>query len=183
MTGPEIPVSGQAVRPETFTAEEIAYRARALAQAHPLSALAKRFVDRVVGEQRLSQPSPEVGIWAGAAILNGYCLRRVEESAAGMDPQLDEAYQPEIEELDEAARVIAIDLRGDDAAQHLLGEVDRTVEGLDRIIASEVSKRLDHWSEDLDAEARAELEEYLTWWVIKGYAVRVAETTAAAKAQ
>jgi len=168
-------------RAEPYTAEEIAYRARALAQTHPLSPLAKKFVDRVVGEQRLAQPSPEVGIWAGAAVLNGYCLRRVEEAIAGVafDPETD--YQPAIEHLDEAARLIATDLRGDDAAQHLLGDVDRTVEGLDRIIASEVSKRLDHWSEDLDAEARAELEEYLTWWVLKGYAVRVAETPAETK--
>jgi len=171
-----------AARAEPYTAEEIAYRARALSQAHPLSSLAKRFVDRVVGEQRMAQPSPEVGVWAGAAVQVGYCLRRVEEAVAGVEFEVDdEAAQADMEELDEATRLIASDLRGEDPSSHLVIDVERTVEGLDRIIGTEVKKRLDHWSEDLDADSRAELEEYLTWWVIKGYAVRVAETTAQAR--
>ena len=69
----------------TLSPEDLTYRARALAQAHPLTGLAQRFINRAVGEQRTSQPIPEIGIWAGAALINGYCLRRVEENDAGLD--------------------------------------------------------------------------------------------------
>lgn len=180
----------------SFSAEELAYRSRALAQAHPLTVLAKRYVDRAVAEQRTSQPLPEIGIWAGAGLIGGYCLRRVEESDAGLDPvppgrvskdrpsdersgderpgEPDQA--EELADLDRAAVDIAADLRSDSAGRWLLGEDARTVEALDRLIASEVSRRLDHWRETIDDSVWAELEEYLTWWVVKGYALRVAET-------
>ena len=42
----------------SLNAEDLAYRARALAQAHPLTALARRYVDRSVADQRTSQPVP-----------------------------------------------------------------------------------------------------------------------------
>jgi hypothetical protein len=161
-------------------AEELSYRARALAQAHPLTPLAKRYVDRAVEEQRTSQPMAEIGMWAGAALLGGYCLRRVEEAEAGLDLAPSEESEPELEELDEASTRIAADLRSDDAAKHLLSDDDRVIEALDRIIASEVSRRLDNWKDDLDQAAWGELEEYLTWYVVKGYALRVAETVTGA---
>lgn len=164
----------------TYTAEELAYRARALAQAHPLTPLAKRFIDEAVATQRTSQPIPEVGIWAGAATIAGYCLRRVEEVEAGMELEPDDEVQPDLEQLDEAATGIAAALRTDEAATHLLGDEERTVEALDRIIASEVTRRLDHWRDDIDDKAWDELSEYLTWWVVKGYALRAAETASGA---
>jgi len=160
----------------TFTAEDLAYRSRALAQAHPLTPLAKRFIDEAVAAQRTSQPIPEIGIWAGAAAITGYCLRRVEEVEAGLDLVFDSEQQPELPNLEEAATNIAAELRTERGGGHLLGEEERTVEALDRIIASEVSRRLDHWKDDIDEKAWGELEEYLTWWVVKGYALRVAET-------
>jgi hypothetical protein len=161
-------------------AEELSYRARALAQAHPLTPLAKQFIDRAVEEQRSSQPMAEIGMWAGAALLNGYCLRRVEETEAGLDLAPADDAQPELDELDEASGRIAADLRTEDAAKHVLGNDDRVVEALDRIIASEVSRRIDNWKDDLDQAAWGELEEYLTWYVVKGYALRVAETATGA---
>ncbi|MGQ0743032.1 MAG: hypothetical protein ACT4OS_01570 [Acidimicrobiales bacterium] len=208
-------------RAEPYTAEEIAYRARALAQTHPLSPRAKALVDRVVREQQTAQPTAEVGRWAGAAMLTGYCLRRVEEAVSGRDSatapgsgeQARPAYprpadpspgdpgsgdglappdggssaaagfEPEDFDLDglaAAARIVADELGGDGPIRHSLVDIDRTIEGLDRIIASEVAKRLDHWETELEADARAELEEYLTWWVVNGYAVRVAEMAGAA---
>ena len=161
-------------------AEELSYRARALAQAHPLTPLAKRYIDRAVEEQRTSQPMVEISMWAGAALLSGYCLRRVEETEAGLDLAPAEESQPELEQLDEASAQIAADLRSEDAAKHLLSDDDRVIDALDRIIASEVSRRLDNWKDDVDQTAWAELEEYLTWYVVKGYALRVAETVTGA---
>jgi len=160
-----------------LTAEELSYRARALAQAHPLTALAKRYLDRAVAQQRLNQPIPEIGIWAGASLLNGYCLRCVEEN--DVDIQLvtsgDPAVFPDLDELDEVATRVAAELRSDTGSRHLVGD-DCVFDALDRIISSEVTNRLGHWRDTIDDDAWAEMEEYITWWVVKGYALRVAET-------
>ena len=166
-----------------LSAEELAYRARALGQAHPLTPLAKRFVDRAVAEQARSQPMPEIGQWAGAAVLAGYCLRRVEETDGGLvldvDTDVTDGTDGEgglpLESLDSMASKIAEGIRDDTAGEHLIGDADRTVEALERIITSEVHRRLDNWKEQVDRAAWAELEEYLAWWVIKGYALRAAE--------
>ena len=159
----------------SLTAEDMAYRARALAQAHPLTALARQYVDRAVADQRTSQPIPEIGIWAGAAAIGGYCLRRVEESEVGLDLTEPEEGLPDLDTLEEATARIAAELRVEGAGGHMLADEERNIEGLDRIIASEVSRRLDHWKDDVDQAAWDELEEYLTWWVVKGYALRTAE--------
>lgn len=160
-----------------MTAEEVAYRARALAQAHPMTPLAKRFMDLAVAEQKTSQPIPELGMWAGAALLNAYCVRLVHESEAGMElvPTPGEVDDSRIGPLDAAATRIAGELRSDDIDRHMVVDTDSTVEALDRIVASEVSRRLDNWKDELDRSAWSELEDYLTWWVIKGYALRIAE--------
>ena len=164
----------------TLTAEDMAYRSRALAQAHPLTNLARAYVDRAVAEQRTSQPIPEIGIWAGAAAIGGYCLRRVEESEVGMELAAAAEDLPDLDALEEATSSIAAELRVEGAGGHLLVDEDRTIEALDRIIASEVSRRLDHWKDDVDQAAWDELEEYITWWVVKGYALRAAETATGA---
>ncbi len=164
----------------TLNAEDMAYRARALAQAHPLTDLARAYVDRSVAEQRTSQPIPEIGIWAGAAAIGGYCLRRVEEAEVGMDLAPSDDTPPDLDALEEATARIAAELRVAGAGGHMLADEDRNIEALDRIIASEVSRRLDHWKEDVDQAAWDELEEYLTWWVVKGYALRAAETATGA---
>jgi hypothetical protein len=162
----------------TLGAEELAYRARALAQTHPMTPLAKRYLDQAVAVQRTSQPVPEIGVWAGASLLCGYCLRRVEENEAGLRLEAVEEGEslPDHEELDALAGEIAAELRTDDAGGHLLSaDPDAVIDALDRIIFSEVRNRLDHWKESIDQKAWEELEEYITWWVVKGYALRVAE--------
>ncbi len=165
-------------------ATEVAYRARALAQAHPLSRMAKRYLDRVVADQRTSQPLPEIGIWAGAAILNGYCVRRVEEGAAGLAPEEPDRIsdgEPRegevLDQLEEAASHIAAALRTGEADRNLVGDDARTVGALDQIVTSEVERRLDHWRDSVDDKAWEELAEYITWWVVKGYALRAAEVS------
>ena len=162
----------------TLGADELAYRARALAQTHPLTPLAKRYLDQAVALQRTSQPVPEIGIWAGGSLLCGYCLRRVEEDQVGLQLQAVEEREqlPDHEQLDEVAGQVAAELRTDDAGGHLLGpDPDAVIDALDRIIFSEVRNRLDHWKDTIDQKAWEELEEYITWWVVKGYALRVAE--------
>lgn len=171
---------------EGLTAEGLAYRARALAQAHPLSALAKRYQDWAAADQGSSQPLPEIGIWAGAALLAGYCVRRVEEDDLGLGMAQETGADLTIEELDSAAGRIAAELRrgGADGPSTLhLGhrnqaDEDRLIRALNRIVASEVANRLDHWRDSVDEAAWRELEEYVTWWLVQGYAVRVAETAA-----
>lgn len=181
-----------------LTAEAMAYRARALAQAHPLSKQAKKYLDRAVAIQRTSQPVPEIGIWAGAALTEGYCVRRVEEEDLGLPgsqasdgpPPLpgvssaDDDDTPEVtfDELEAAATELAATLRSepDEAAPSRWGHPDpsyeeRLLDVLNRIVASQVSHRLMHWRDSIDDAAWAELEEYLAWWVVKGYALRVAE--------
>ena len=153
----------------------LVFEARALAQAHPLTPLAKRYIDHAVAEQRLSQPINEIGIWAGYALTNGYCLRRVEENAAGLVLAPADGVDLDLERLDEEAGRIAADLRGEEAARHILGDEQETIDALDRIIAGEVERRLDHWRDTVDDKAWTELEEYITWWAVKGYALRVAE--------
>lgn len=160
--------------------EDVAFKARALAQGHPLTPLARRLVDRAVAEERASQPLPEVGTWADAALVAGYCVRRVEEAEAGLAPAFSEAAAPSIDELDEAAARIAAELRTGGAGAHLLGDEDVTVATLDRIIASEVDRRLHNWRGDVDDATWAEVENYLTWWAVKGYALRVAEMASGA---
>ena len=162
---------------------DLVFRSRALAQSHPLTALAKRLVDREVAEQRSAQPMAEIGMWADAAFTAGYCVRRVEEVDAGLmlEPQ-QSGSDPDLEELDETASRIAADIRTDSWEALRLGDPDRTVSALDHIIHTDVQRRLDHWRDEVDEKAWAELEEYITWWVVKGYAVRVAETVTGALA-
>jgi hypothetical protein len=181
-----------------LTAQAVAYRARALAQAHPLTKLARRYLDWAVAGQRLSQPIPEIGIWAGSALLEGYCVRRVEEEDLHLEGcavpptvaagdagagAVDDAASVGLDELDEATVRIAADLRTGttEAGPSRWGHRDpamdkRLILALDRIVASQVSNRLEHWRDSVDDEAWRELEEYLTWWVVKGYALRIAET-------
>ena len=160
----------------------LAFKARALAQSHPLTPLAKRYIDRAVADQRMSQPIAEIGIWAGYALTNGYCLRRVEEDAAGLVLGPSDSAEPDLDRLEEEAGRIAADLRTDEGPRHILGDDRETIEALDHIIASEVERRLDHWRDSVDEAAWAELEEYITWWAVKGYALRVAEMATGALA-
>jgi hypothetical protein len=139
-------------------------------------------MNRAVAQQRLDQPIVEIGIWAGYAITNGYCLRRVEEHAAGLVLAAADGADLDLDHLDEESVRIAAELRGADAGRHILGDEEETIAALDRIIAGEVERRLDHWRDSVDEAAWAELEEYIAWWVIKGYALRVAEMSTGAVA-
>lgn len=168
-----------------MTGEELAYKSRALAQSHPLTRLAKTFVDRCADAEREAQPLPEIGTWVAAALVTGYCLRRVEENEAGLVLAATDgadAGDVDLDLLDQEAARIGADLRTEGAPQQVLGDEEAVISALDRIIASEVDRRLGNWKENVDKEAWAELETYITWWVVKGYALRVAEMATGALA-
>jgi hypothetical protein len=181
-----------------------------------LTELARHFVDRAVAAERLDQPLPEMAQWAASALVAGYCLRRVEESAADGSSARSRAAtdstsgrapgrrQPEGPcgadvsthcDAPDAAEATSGHLEPDelrrlDAQAGRLGALvrlgrtgdfaiadPRTVESaLDRLVHSAVSNRLQPWADDVDDAAWDELGEYLTWWTVKGYALRVAET-------
>lgn len=163
-------------------ADALARQARTLAQAHPLTPLAADFVNRAVTEQSSSQPSPEIGTWAGACLLNGYCLRRVEENEAGLVLQAQDGADVSLDQLGGDASRIGAELRAGDGGGPFLIDDERVVDALDRIIASEVGRRLDNLRTALDEGACREIEEFLTWWTVQGYALRVAEMAAGAVA-
>ncbi|MBW3562827.1 MAG: hypothetical protein KY437_10065 [Actinobacteria bacterium] len=158
----------------TVDLDDIIFRTRALAQTHPFSPRAYRYMNRIVARERTDQPAPEIGIWAGHALTAGYCLRRVEESeTAGEVAAGAGALLPD--DLDEAATHIAAAIRTDGADPYLLYPEERVVTALDRLIAGEVERRLAHWAGTVDESTWTELEEYLAWWTVKGYALRVAD--------
>ncbi len=154
---------------EAGDAVTLAFRARALAQAHSLSSAAQRIANRAVAEESKSQPRPELGVWAGTALAQGYCLRRVQE---GRDLEAAPVERDD-DALDLAAHACAAELRS--------GSGDElTIAALDLIVGSQVENRLQPWRDELDDDTWAELERYLTWWVVKGYGLRVAETSTSA---
>jgi hypothetical protein len=157
-------------------AAERAYKARALAQAHPLTPLANRLRKRAVAQEELDQPMVELARWAGEALLKGYCLRKVEEQAALADVEVAED-STDLDDLGARAAAIAADLRAGDPVPHLLGEASLTFEALDRIITSELSSRADNYRSAVDAAGWQQFEEYIAWWAVRGYALRVAEAT------
>lgn len=170
----------------SFEAQDLVFRARALAQTHPLTPMASRFVNRAIAQERADQPFPEVGVWAGSALIDGYCLRRVEEAegdgesgavaVAEAIEAIDGLPAEALDRLEEIATHIAFDLRTGSASGCADSDhEERTIAALDRLVASAVERRLDHLRDDVDGQAWAELGEYLAWWVVKGYALRVAE--------
>ena len=163
-------------------AEDLARQARTLAQAHPLTPLASEYINRSAEEQKAAQPSPEIATWAATCLLNGYCLRRVEEVEAGLVLEPADDAAASADRLTDDVNRIAADLRAPDGATHFLIDDDDVVTALDRIIASEVSKRLDNLRNAIDEAASEEIEEFLTFFVVQGYALRVAERAAGALA-
>lgn len=170
----ELPTGPGAAGDAVIDPAELAFRARALAQAHPLSAPASDAIDVIVDAQCKAQPSHDIGSWVASALLAGYCLRRVEEAVAGVrvqesgHPRAPAGIDPDVVER------IAAAVRGDGAAPWLLDALV-TVGALDRIIASELYKRANQGADCLSPDAWTELEKYLTWWVVEGYALRSAE--------
>lgn len=154
--------------------DELCFAARALAQSHAMTESAHRYRQACLERERMRQPVSELADWAATALLVGYCLRRSEEArvadaelcaAAAHDHEID---LDDVKALTESLRV------GDPASVSLLS-AEVTVKALDRIIATELDKRHEHLREQLDDASWVELEDYIAWWVIHGYALRASE--------
>lgn len=159
----------------TDATEALAFRARALAQAHPLTALAGQFVAWVVSVEQAVQTDADIAGWAGTELVTGYCLRRVEEDDAGMQHRPNPEHAVTLEQLDAVTREVATALRIGDPDPHLLGDPDAVFSALNDIIAAEIDGRLHNFREEMDPAACEEFADYVTAWVVTGYAVRVAE--------
>ncbi|MDQ3766782.1 MAG: hypothetical protein M3346_05500 [Actinomycetota bacterium] len=157
----------------TLELDEIVFRTRALAQAHPFTPRAQSYLKSTVAREQEQQAVDEIGIWAGYALTVGYCLRKVEESDT--DDVSMSAPDDLSRDLDELASDIADRIRTERADGLLLYPEPLVVSALDRIIAGEVERRLAHGSDRIDRETFERFEAYLAWWTIKGYALRVAE--------
>ena len=163
-------------------------RARSLAQGLPLSEEANKFLNRSVANERLRQPYPDIGIWAGHALTVGYALRRVEEedtAAQTLPTDLIGDVTGDLgDDPERASDVVAEAIRSGDPGRsraYLRYPEEKVIEALDRIIAGEIDRRLSHWEDTVDEQTWEELENYIAWWVIKGYALRVAEEVLAAR--
>lgn len=152
-------------------------RARALGQTHPFSMRSYRYVNAVVDRERTHRAADEIGVWAGQALTAGYCLRCVEEGDDGPAAASTAAAASLPPSLDAAATHVVHLLRTEGADPYLLTPEDDLVEALDHLIGGEIERRLGEWGEadQGNESARAELEEYLAWWTIKGYALRVVD--------
>lgn len=163
--------------------ESLIFRTRALGQTHPFTPRAYRYLNARVMQERQSQPAEELGIWAGNAITVGYCLRCVEEQDVGR--VIDTAPEPLPDDFDAAASHIAQLIRTEGAEPYLLYPEGHVVEVLDHLIMGELERRLG--TLDAVVEGRADnsedITEYLAWWVIKGYALRVADHLVSEPAQ
>ncbi|MFP5318587.1 MAG: hypothetical protein ACLGI2_09860 [Acidimicrobiia bacterium] len=158
--------------------DQMAYRARALAQSEVFSSLARNLVMEEMATEREAQPG-NFAIWASAAYTKGYCVRKVEEDDVGLAFEVTpEEGMPERSEVEATTEKIALALRSEDSDidPYLISDPDRLFEVLDQIIGSEVRNRLDTvGSQNMSSRARSELEDYITYWVVRGYALRAAE--------
>lgn len=152
--------------------DELCFTARALAQTHPMTVPALRYRQRRFEQERARQPVPEIADWASTGLLVGYCLRRAEEAATGRIVVVDGLA---LGEYPRAAAIATSLLTGDEPDCGTLLPAGCVLAALDRLIASELGKREEHVREQLDLDAWAELETYVAWWILHGYAVRTAE--------
>ncbi|HVM14110.1 MAG TPA: hypothetical protein VM287_07250 [Egibacteraceae bacterium] len=91
---------------------------------------------------------------------------------------IDTPPEPLPDDFDAAGSHIAQLIRTDGADQYLLYPEEHLVAALDQLIMGELERRLG--AQDAVVEGRAgetseDVTEYLAWWVIKGYALRIAD--------
>lgn len=164
---------------------DLAFRARALAQAHPLTPAAQRLIATRSEQEGQEQPFPEAARWASAAAIAGYCVRCVEESDAALDrppPAPARAGRPHAPtphdpgSLDRRALLLAAALRDGRAGEVVVGAVAEVIGALEHLAATEAARRLDPIADEVGHSAWQEAGAYLLWWVLFGYGLRAAET-------
>ena len=155
---------------------DLCFTARALAQTHPMTEASHRYRQECLEGERRRQPVTELADWATTALLVGYCLRRSEEQRVdggeiGAGAAVSTGGEIDLEQV----TALSESLRVGDAGSVSLLAADVTIAALDRIIATELDKRQEHLREQLDDASWSELEDYIAWWVIHGYALRASE--------
>lgn len=161
--------------PADESVDELCFVARALAQTHPMTEAAHRYRQRCHETERSRQPVTELADWASTALLVGYCLRRAEEQRAGAAQAGAESAGAGPDDLTAAVAAVAESLRTGETGRVTLLDPDVTVSALDRVIATELDKRQEHLREQLDDQEWSELEDYIAWWTVHGYALRAVE--------
>ncbi len=154
---------------------DLTFKARALAQAHPLTVTATAYREQMIEEERRTQPMSEFADWAGTAFLVGYCIRRIEEAdVLGELPETTPQTDALVPLAHETARFSDEVKLGRPAGVQLLEQ--SLVEALlDTVISTEIDKRTEHWKGQVSAADWAMFESYIAWWVIHGYSMRAAE--------
>lgn len=169
----------------------LTFRARALAQAHPLSATGSRYRQRMIDVERSTQPLPEFADWAATAFLVGYCIRRVEEADSDAmpppqavdEPTDDQHTDEELDKLGRLAAQLSDEVRNGRPAGAELLPVPVVEELLNTVISTEIDKRSEHWKANISAADWAQFEQYAAWWVIHGYALRAAEMLGSSRSE
>ncbi len=160
--------------------EDLAFRARALAQAHALSANAAQYrrwrLERDEADHRVA----EISAWAATAFLTGYCVRQVEQSFCGVDVAglaTGLASEQRMLEWERQAGLVAkamLSGAGGDPSPTLLDHV-LVAAALDDVIGREIDKRNEHVREQLSADDWSQFEGFIAWWVMHGYAICTVE--------
>ena len=153
---------------------DLTFKARALAQAHPLTVTATAYREQMIEEERRTQPMSEFADWAGTAFLVGYCIRRIEEADVGHLPETTPQTDSLVPLAHDTARLSDEVKRGRPAGTQLL-EMPLVAELLNTVIGTEIDKRVEHWKNQISKADWAMFEDYVAWWVIHGYAMRAAE--------
>jgi len=153
---------------------DLTFKARALAQAHPLTVTAAVYRDQMVAEERRTQPMSDFAEWAGTALLVAYCIRRVEEADREKMPELPGLTDALVPLAHEAVR-LSDEVRNGRAAGTRLLEPTLVEALLDRVISTEIEKRVEHWKGQISESDWAMFETYIAWWVVHGYSLRAAE--------
>ena len=172
--------NGSSARPAgLLEPDQMAYRSRALAQAEVFTPLARQMVMDEITAEREAQPG-NFAVWANAAYTKGYCVRAVEEDDIGLAfAPTPEEQRPDRSAVEAATQKIATALRNEDADidAYMISDEGRLFDVLDQIVGSEVRNRLDTVGSEtkMSSRARQELEDYITYWVVRGYALRAAE--------
>lgn len=176
---PATPVG--AVDPAASAIDDLAFRARALAQAHALSTRATAYRTWRLRRDETSHPVPELSSWAATAFLTGYCVRRVEESMCVDDRPTKHDRPPDAdwEQAWERSAKLAAACLIDPSAATPVTRLDRAivVGALDAVIGREVDKRNEHVREHLSPLDWSQFEAFVAWWVMHGYAIGVVETS------
>lgn len=169
--------------PAALTAEDLAFRARALAQAHALTERALAYRAWRVGRDKAQHSIPELSTWAATAFLTGYCVRCVEESWPTANMSLQAA------NLSLQGKVLGATgsfeewaSRGSIFADSLARDPDTTLvehrcvlDALDNVIGKEIDKRAEHVKEQVSGADWNDFETFIAWWVLHGYSIRSVE--------